>query len=786
MKDERLRSFRRASSMFAVFTGIFVACLVVQPGGAIAVAWVDDLGELVAAAIAGIVCLVVSSRDPRARRVWLLMGASALSWAAGEAVYSWYELIRGIETPFPSFADVGFLGAVPFSLVAIFLFPSAPVSVMGRLRMGLDGLIVAGSLLFASWATVLGPAYHGGGSPFTKVVSLAYPVSDVVMVTVVVIVLSRAVGPRRPTLALLAAGLVFMAVSDSAFAYLTQTGTFGHGNVTDSGWVAGYLLVALAALYPGPARSLEEAKSKDGSKVQEWLPYLPVAGAVVVAIVEAMDKGELDGFLVTDVIALLAAMVVCQVLTISQNAALARSLETAVSELQSHERQLEHKTFHDPLTGLPNRVLFRDRVDHALSRQARHDRSVAILFCDLDDFKAVNDTFGHSVGDELLVAVADRLRTCARAEDTLARLGGDEFAVLADEIDVTDGTSTAEAIAARMIEAMGDPFIVMSKEIVTHFSIGVALSSPPGTDAESLIRNADAALYQAKAVGRNCVAVFNEKLEQEARYRFGIESGLRRAIEGGELRVHYQPIVSVSTGKMVSVEALVRWAHPELGLLQPDAFVHLAEVGGFIAPVGAWVLEESCRQLRAWQDVCTEPITLAVNASARQLRSSSFVGLVADILDRTGVDPACLCLEITESVLIDDTGIPGQVLAAVRALGARVAIDDFGTGYSPLTYLRHYPIDELKIDKSFVAKLGTETEATAIVTAVTHLARALDLTTVAEGVESGDQWAQLQLIGCELAQGFYWSGPVPADELGSWLELDVPGRALTRMAPAPG
>jgi len=436
------------------------------------------------------------------------------------------------------------------------------------------------------------------------------------------------------------------------------------------------------------------------------------------------------------------------------------------------EEKLRHQTLHDELTGLPNRLLFRDRLEHALVRRARIASTVGVLFCDLDHFNAVNDSLGHLAGDAVLIEVAERLRRAVRSEDTLARFGGDEFLVCCEQLaDPGD----ARELASRIAAALRAPVVVAGNEIFVTVSIGIRIARTTADTAEDLIRDADMAMYQAKGLGRDRFAEFNQIARVQSQHRLQTQSDLHRALERDEFRVHYQPIVRIDSGKLSGFEALVRWQHPERGLVMPVDFISVAEETGLIVPLGAWVMEESCRQLTSWKLAGMRNITMAVNLSARQLQVPEFVVTMSDVLERTGVDPADVSLEVTESMLMEDPDASAACLDSLKQLGVRVAIDDFGTGYSSLSYLRRLPVDLVKIDRSFVAHLGEESEATAIVTAVVHLARSLGLTTVAEGVETAEQLLQLQLLHCALGQGYYWGRPLPPSELGAWIDPALVG-----------
>jgi diguanylate cyclase (GGDEF)-like protein len=507
MSPRPTRRFWWSAAGSAVLVAVFVAWMLVGFGGTRVVTWMDDLCELIAAAVAGTVCLWVAHRSHgRRRRPWFWLGGSALAWAAGQAVWSWYELIKGVTVPFPSLADVGFLAAVPLAVTAMLVFPTSPAGSSSRVRMVLDGVIVAGSLLFLSWATTLGAVYRSGaGGLFKQAIGLAYPLGDVVVGAVVLAVLARAQRRDRVTLALIGAGLVALAVSDSAFAFLTQNNTFGSGNVIDSGWVAGYLLLALAGLWSMTTGDRSEPR-QDGrvSTLQVLLPYLPIGLGGLVAAVMAATGGAFDVFLVAEGLVVITVVLGRQLVTLLENVTLSQTLHATVAKLRIREEQLAHQAFHDPLTNLANRLLLSDRVEHALGRQRRTDESVAMLFCDLDAFKTVNDSLGHSAGDDLLVAVAERLLACVRPGDTVGRLGGDEFAVLLDGIAAP---TDADEVARRIVAAMRVPFRLSGRELFVHVSVGVAVAETDA-NASDLLRRADVALYVAKGAGRNRHQIF--------------------------------------------------------------------------------------------------------------------------------------------------------------------------------------------------------------------------------------------------------------------------------------
>ena len=440
--------------------------------------------------------------------------------------------------------------------------------------------------------------------------------------------------------------------------------------------------------------------------------------------------------------------------------------------------QLVHQAFHDALTGLPNRALFRDRTQHALARahSGRHEqpRHVGVLFCDLDDFKSINDSLGHDAGDQLLKQVAGRLETTLRLEDSIARLGGDEFAILLEDLP---DPKAAEATAKRILTALTMPVRLPGeeREVVARASIGIALGNSPEDTAEDLLRDADAAMYAAKNDGRNRYRVFEPDMHERALERFALEAELRRALARNEFRLDYQPVLELATHRVVAVEALVRWQHPTRGLVMPNDFIPTAEETGLIVPLGRWVLESACRCAKKLQER-DESLIMSVNLSPRQFHDPNLVADVTHAIDVAGVDAGTLVLEITESMLTADLETTAHTLTELKELGVRLAIDDFGTGYSTLSYLRRFPIDILKLDRELICgESGSDQKLTK---ALVGLGHTLELATVAEGIERPEQEAELRALGCELGQGFLFARPMAEADL--LRELAAPQRPTMR------
>ena len=444
-----------------------------------------------------------------------------------------------------------------------------------------------------------------------------------------------------------------------------------------------------------------------------------------------------------------------------------------INQFPKRLEQLTRQAFRDPLTNLPNRALFMDRLTHGLTRAQRRHEHLAVLFLDLDRFKVVNDTLGHTVGDQLLVEVSRRLTSALRPGDTVARLGGDEFGILLE--DVADA-ETAETVAVRVEESLGQPYRFEGREVFVTASIGIALSSAKLGLPEEILRDADLAMYHAKAKGKARHEVFDGSMSAPALDRMDLEMDLRSAISRHEFRLHYQPILRLDTGKITEVEALIRWQHEKRGLLQPDEFIGLTEETGLIVPIGQWVLSEACKQARVWQVEypTTPPLVMSVNLSAKQFQNPKLVEEITQALDESGLAPSCLKLEITESTVMQDAPVTLTKLTELKELGVRLAIDDFGTGYSSLGYLKRFPVDTLKIDRSFVKGLSPDGGDNAIVRAVVTVAKSLNMDVTAEGVETEAQLAELRALGCDRWQGFLFARPVSPERVAPLLASDQP------------
>lgn len=438
-----------------------------------------------------------------------------------------------------------------------------------------------------------------------------------------------------------------------------------------------------------------------------------------------------------------------------------------ISIRKRYEQQLLRQANYDILTGLPNRMLALDRLKLALAQARRDDQLVGLMFLDLDNFKHINDTMGHDNGDSLLIEASRRISSCLRGTSTVARLGGDEFLVILPSLNAPEAT---EQVAERILQTFSAPYTLANQEVFISTSIGIAIYPSDSDNSSTLLQHADAAMYQAKNKGKSAYQRFLPEMNKDSHERLQIESRLRRALELDELEVYYQPIVEAATGRLIGAEALIRWNNPAMGMVVPDRFIPLAEETGLIIPIGDWVLDTACKQIKQWQQSTGLDLTIAVNVSPRQFRDGNFVGTVESILSKYQLDPHFLELEITERLILDDSIETSSIFDSLDKMNVKLSIDDFGTGYSALGYLKSYPFDTLKIDKSFVQDVIEEKEDAALVTAIITMAHSLGLKVIAEGVEEASQLEFLNSRNCDFAQGYYFNRPVPAADFNQWME----------------
>ncbi|MEY2580424.1 MAG: hypothetical protein QOE09_273 [Ilumatobacteraceae bacterium] len=684
----------------------------------------------------------IRRKRPENRGAWRLIAAGLFSFLAGDVCY--YVLDAVNETaPFPSAADALYLCMYP--LVICGLLKLIRERSPGRDWASLLDASIAAVGTFAVLGVLVIDTYVADGSmQFAgRLISVCYPVMDVALVAVAV----RLVGVlplRRPAYALLTAGLCSLLVADTIYGVLNSAGTFQTGGFADLFWLGFYVLIGAAALQPPVPHTAPVRNS--ASQISKSRLVMLCLVTLAVPMIDLVWGKQADKALTA------TTSMVMFVLVLGR-----------LGGLMGVVLRSEQRARLDSLTGLANRLLFDEHVANSVQRGG--DGIISVLFVDLDDFKVVNDSIGHQAGDDLLIAVADRLRSCVRVDDLVARLSGDEFAVL---LESAVDKEEAMAVVRRLQEKMRLPVYVGGREVFISASIGLVVEPRSMVERpQALLQAADVAMYRAKSKGKGRFEIFDHEMYKEQLELLDLKGDLAVALERGEFEVFYQPIVDMGDERIVSIEALIRWHHPLRGLITPDRFISLAEQTGLIVPIGRWVLREACQQLSRWQRQLPEtaPGTVSVNLSARQLHDPDLVRDVMDALATSGLDPWQLTLELTESMMIDEFERASRVLEQLRASRVQIAIDDFGTGFSSLSYLRRLPVDIIKIDRSFVMEMRNSATAEALVRMVIDLAKVLDLRTVAEGIEDGAQAHQLSTLLCDEGQGYFFARPQPAAEI---------------------
>ena len=750
-------------TIVGVSAALFVAYAVVLIGGLASpqvISVIDSVASAVVPATATVFAARAGARTTgRLRAAWTTLAAGLFSATFAEAFWGYHKL-GGLQNQAPSIADVAYL-LFPVAVVAAILVLSGPRSPQSQGRFVLDGIIMAASLLLVSWLTVIQPLYAKGSSTaLGLVVDLAYPITNIIALTVATIVLARAV---RVPLLYLAAGLAFLTVAEMAYAYVSAGGYVATHHLINVGWMAGMLLITMAA-----ARAISDRFESTGrSNLPGWasvlLPYAPL---MLVGIVLAADSpANVRSPMLLGVGAVLVVAVLArEVLSLAEN----RRLLAAESD----------RAMRDPLTGLANQSLFQDRLRHALQLRPRTGQVLAVLTLDLDDFKLVNDSMGHQAGDKLLIASAQRLVASVRLGDTVARLGGDEFAVL-----IEGNAEQWIPIAQRVAESFDHPFAIDRSEVSIRPSMGLAVadSDEPDLSAEDVMKRADIAMYTAKKDRGGGIFTFSagmlentsgEPLRSPRNTRLAgggagavqLLGELRSAIKQFRLTLLYQPKFDAQTGAIVGLEALLRWPHPQLGLLGPEAFLPLVRRHGLMDVVTDLVINVALDDALVWHQAGVgSPV--AVNLFPPVLGNLALPRTISKELRSRGLPASALTVEITEDLLLDDMESSKTVLNELRDLGIEIAIDDFGSGYSALSYLAQLPIDEVKLDRDFIAPILHDERAAIVIGAVVDLAHKLGLRTVAEGVEDEGVAVRVRELGCDVLQGFHFSRPLPANEV---------------------
>ena len=745
-----------------------------------------NLAQLAVAWMATVAAAVVARwHRPPYRRIWVLVAIGCGSWATGQTYWCYVELILGRPIADVSAADLFFLVFAGLMVVAV-----APTQGQqtDRLRTVLDGCIIGASLFVISWtASISEIASNAGGTELlTLLVNLAYPCLDIVVLTMVILNVSRRTG-RRSSLTALALAMGLITVSDGFYVYLQASESFSSGSAISLGWIAGFGLIACAALAsPDPAEAADARMAGRQPQPTELrpvsvLPYIPLVIAIAVVGFNRLS-GSFDRVSGTMLTLIFLGVLARQYLTIRDNAALTR-------DLRKREGELARQAFQDILTGLPNRALFIDRATHALDQHRRSLRPLALMFVDLDDFKAVNDTLGHPVGDQLVIRVAERLRGAIRSSDTVARFGGDEFAVLAEGED-TDGVD----LGARLGESLRAPFTLGKEQLSIGASIGIAevTADQLTPSLDDLFSRADIAMYSAKRAGKGQLALYEPSMvlpeAADLRYR----PLLIEAVRTGAIDCVYQPILDLESGRVQCMEALARWQVDGQQVRQ-DYFIKLAGRLKLLPALTDLMVDRACAQLADWSDrLGRTDLRVGVNVPPGLMTDRDFPHRIAAALQRYQLPPERLVLEITEDALLGELAVARVVADQLRRTGVQLWLDDFGTGYSSLLSLRQITLQAVKIDIAFVANIHTDPSAAQFLRALLVLSRDLDLTVTAEGVELPEQAVVLRELGCPLVQGFLYARPAPAGEFDGLLTtgfvdgVDAAGPDAGPVAPPAG
>jgi diguanylate cyclase (GGDEF)-like protein len=698
--------------------------------------------------------------DRRRRRSWRFISIAMVGYLLGSLLQLYNESWRHLPDS-PAWSDSIFYA---FFFIGLVGFSNTRRNVVRRWLFTLDTTTIALGAGAVLWYLVAGPQATSHGHSLHEIVyAIIYPLGDLVLLVTAIRTLEHGVSSSSlRAIRTLSAGIFLYVVADTVDSYLgLHSGYHGGDRIDIVAMAAATLITVAGALQP--TLEAREPSGLPPKRTGSWtMSY--VAAAAVVPLVFVNERH--DPFFPNQ--SILAVAVLIAVLVAVGQILSRRALLGEQAKNENLVGELQHQAFHDNLTGLANRALFSERLEHALERRRSFAMNHAVLMIDLDEFKSVNDTLGHEAGDRVLLAVAARLQNSVRRGDTVARVGGDEFAILLEDVS---GSTAAVELVEHLLEVVSEPLTIAERTFVPEASIGIALTEDESCTAEELLRYADTAMYRAKAQFHGHYCVFETAMQTALTDRVELESDLRGAVGRGELRVFYQPILDLASESTTGFEALVRWMHPSRGLLSPAAFIGVAEQGGLIHEIDTWVLYEACAEASRWQRQSPQfaQVSVHVNLSPLRLREPDLVDAIVGALTAAGLEPQFLTLELLESSVVDDLELAQDRLTELKSLGLRIAVDDFGTGYSSLSHLRTLPIDELKIDRSFIAAMGSSAQASTLVHSLIQLGTALGMDTVAEGIEDAVQLLHLRGEGCLQGQGYLFARPLDRDELRSYL-----------------
>lgn len=719
-----------------------------------------------------------ATRSKRLALAWGIIATALLSYSLGDAIWAMLEV--GLKAqPFPSIADAFYLAYYPLFLAGVFLMQEKTITPGTWINKTLEfGILILSSIL-VYWNFLLGPIIKSNiGLPrLDQIILFAYPVGDLVLlIALIIIIYNYSKDMDRHSAIFLGASILAMIITDSIYSFQSLLGTYNSGGILDLGWIASALMAGLSGLSvmvvfqsAGGSSTFSPFKiiKHTLQPITQILPYVWLMVAFGLLVVGGITPLPMSFMALSmSVGGIIILVLIRQINVLNENRILNTHLHNANQELQDEiierkkiEEQLSYDNLHDALTGLANRILFLDRLGQAIEYSKRStEHQYAVLFLDLDQFKVVNDSLGHLLGDQLLMMVAQRLKESLRSSDTIARFGGDEFEIL---VKISPSKESSEKVSRKIHQLLQSPFMVEGNELFVSASMGIVLNLCEYNHAEDLLQDADIAMYRAKALGGGRSVVFNIEMRHQAYTRLEIEKELRNALENNEFRLYYQPIMALKANHLMGFEALIRWYHPTKGIVLPNEFLQIAEESGLILPMAEWVLHTACSQMKEWQEEypLLRNASMSVNISSRQLSSISFCDRVMNALQKSGLAAKYLILEITEGVLIKNFSIANEIFNQLRNQGIQLQIDDFGTGYSALGYLHRFPINAIKIDKTFIREMDINHRGLELVRAIVSMAKELGIDAIAEGIETDQQLDELLNMYCGFGQGYLLSKP---------------------------